>query len=68
MGVEDIVNAPLSAHAFCGLRVEDTVPDYRALSAFISELSEKSAMHSCYLNAMHHSRTEVFRCNKVAGS
>ena len=35
----------LSANAFCGLRVEDTVPDHSTLSRFRSELSEKRAMH-----------------------
>ena len=28
MGVEDMVNETLPANAFCGLRVEDTVPDH----------------------------------------
>jgi IS5 family transposase len=45
MGVEDMVNDTLSANAFCGLRVEDTVPDPSTLSRFRSELSEKRAMH-----------------------
>jgi transposase, IS5 family len=45
MGVEDIVNDTLSANAFCGLRVEDTVPDHSTLSRFRSELSEKRALH-----------------------
>jgi IS5 family transposase len=44
MGVEDMVNDTLSANAFCGLRVEDTVPDHSTLSRFRSELSEKRAM------------------------
>lgn len=45
MGVEDMVNDTLSANAFCGLRVEDTVPDHSTLSRFRSELSEKRAMN-----------------------
>jgi len=45
MGVEDMVNETLPANAFCGLRVEDTVPDHSTLSRFRSELSEKRAMH-----------------------
>jgi transposase, IS5 family len=44
MGVEDMVNDTLSANAFCGLRVEDTVPDHSTLSRFRSELTEKRAM------------------------
>jgi transposase, IS5 family len=32
LGVEDMVNDTLSANAFCGLRVEDTVPDHSTLS------------------------------------
>ena len=45
MGVEDMVNEHLAANAFCGLRVEDTVPDHSTLSRFRSELSEKRAMN-----------------------
>ena len=45
MGVEDMVHDHLSANAFCGLRVEDTVPDHSTLSRFRSELSEKRAMN-----------------------
>lgn len=45
MGVEDMVNENLPANAFCGLRVEDTVPDHSTLSRFRSELSEKKAMN-----------------------
>jgi transposase, IS5 family len=45
MGVEDMVNENLAANAFCGLRVEDTVPDHSTLSRFRSELSEKRALH-----------------------
>ena len=45
MGVEDMVNDTFSANAFCGLRVEDTVPDHSTLSRFRSELSEKRAMN-----------------------
>jgi transposase, IS5 family len=47
MGVEDMVNDTSSANSFCGLRVEDTVPDHSTLSRFRSELYERSAMHSC---------------------
>ena len=45
MGVEAMVNDTFSANAFCGLRVEDTVPDHSTLSRFRSELVEKKAMH-----------------------
>ena len=45
IGVEDMVNENLSANAFCGLRVEDTVPDHSTLSRIRSELSEKRAMN-----------------------
>ena len=45
MGVEDMVNDTLSANLFCGLRVEDTVPDHSTLSRFRSELAEKKAMN-----------------------
>ena len=45
MGMEEMVNDTLSANAFCGLRVEDTVPDHSTLSRFRSELSEKKAMN-----------------------
>ena len=45
MGVEDMVNDTLSANAFCGLRVEDTVSDHSTLSRFRSELSDKRAMN-----------------------
>ena len=44
MGVEDMVNEHLASNAFCGLRVEDTVPDHSTLSRFRSELAEKKAM------------------------
>jgi transposase, IS5 family len=43
--VEDMVNENLAANAFCGLRVEGTVPDHSTLSRFRSELSEKRALH-----------------------
>ena len=45
MGVEDMVNENLAAHAFCGLRVADPVPDHSTLIRFRSELSEKRAMN-----------------------
>ncbi len=43
MGAEDMVNENLSANTFCGLRVEDEVPDHSKLSRFRSELVEKRA-------------------------
>ena len=46
MGVEDMVNENLASNSFCGLRVEDTVPDHSTLSRFRSELSEKRAMNT----------------------
>lgn len=42
-GVEDMVNENLSAMAFCGLQIEDDVPDHSVLSRFRSELTEKKA-------------------------
>lgn len=41
---EDMVNDSLSAMKFCGLRIEDTVPDHSVLSRFRSELTEKNGM------------------------
>ena len=38
-GIEDMVNENFSANAFCGLRVEDTVPDHSTLSRCRRELS-----------------------------
>jgi transposase, IS5 family len=67
MGVEDMVNGTLSANAFCGLRVEDTVPDHSTLSRFGSELYKKSAMHiGCSRNSMRSLHTKVFWYSKVA--
>jgi IS5 family transposase len=45
MGVADMVHDTMSANAFCGLWVEDSVPDHGTLSRFRSELSEKRVMH-----------------------
>jgi IS5 family transposase len=62
MGVEDMVNDTLSANAFCGLRVEDTVPDHSTLSRFRSELSEKRAMNRLLTklnNQLEHHGIEV---------
>jgi IS5 family transposase len=62
MGVEDMVNDTLSANAFCGLRVEDTVPDHSTLSRFRSELSEKRAMNRLLAklnNQLEHHGIEV---------
>lgn len=42
-GVEDMVNENLSAMAFCGLQIEDDVPDHSVISRFRSELTEKKA-------------------------
>jgi len=43
-GVEDMVNENLSAMRFCGLQLEDDVPDHSTLSRFRKELTEKKAM------------------------
>lgn len=43
-GVEDMVNENLSAMQFCGLQLEDAVPDHSTLSRFRKELTEKKAM------------------------
>ncbi|MEM9650316.1 MAG: transposase [Bacteroidota bacterium] len=40
---EDMVNDSLSAMDFCGLKLEDEVPDHSTLSRFRSELSEKKS-------------------------
>jgi IS5 family transposase len=42
-GVEDMVNDSLSAMRFCGLNLEDDVPDHSTLSRFRKELVEKKA-------------------------
>lgn len=42
-GVEDMVNDGLSAMCFCGLNIEDDVPDHSTLSRFRKELVEKKA-------------------------
>ena len=44
MGVEDLVNENLSAMQFCGLELEDDVPDHSTLGRFRKELTEKKAM------------------------
>lgn len=41
--VEDMVNENLSAMAFCGLQIEDDVPDHSVISRFRKELTEKKA-------------------------
>lgn len=42
-GVEDFVNDSLGAMRFCGLHLEDDVPDHSTLSRFRSELIAKKA-------------------------
>lgn len=42
-GVEDMVNENLSAMLFCGLALEDNVPDHSTISRFRSDLSYKKA-------------------------
>jgi len=42
-GVEDMVNDNLSAMRFCGLQIEDDVPDHSVLSRFRTELTVKKA-------------------------
>jgi len=41
--VEEMVNDSLSASKFCGLSVEDDVPDHSVISRFRKELTEKKA-------------------------
>jgi IS5 family transposase len=41
--VEEMVNENLSAMAFCGLQIEDDVPDHSVISRFRKELTEKKA-------------------------
>ena len=40
---EEMVNDSLSASSFCGLSVEDSVPDHSTLSRFRGELTSKKA-------------------------
>lgn len=49
---EDMVNDSLSAMKFCGLRIEDSVPDHSVLSRFRSELTRKGGMDAllCHIN------------------
>jgi IS5 family transposase len=42
-GVEDMVNENLSAMMFCGLSLEDNVPDHSTLSRFRSDLTYKKS-------------------------
>ncbi len=42
-GCEEMVNENLSVMRFCGLRLEDEVPDHSTLSRFRTELSKKGA-------------------------
>ncbi len=42
-GVEDFVNDSLGSMRFCGLQLEDDVPDHSTLSRFRSELTSKKA-------------------------
>ncbi|MDR0619793.1 MAG: IS5 family transposase [Bacteroidales bacterium] len=41
--VEEMVNDSLSAMRFCGLNIEDNVPDHSVLSRFRSELTQKKS-------------------------
>lgn len=43
VGVEDMVNENLSAMRFCGLMLEENVPDHSTLSRFRSDLTYKKA-------------------------
>ncbi|MBL4753873.1 MAG: transposase [Flavobacteriales bacterium] len=43
-GVEDMVNENLSAMGFCGLMLEDDVPDHSTISRFRKDLTTKNAM------------------------
>lgn len=42
-GVEDFVNDSLGAMRFCGIQLEDEVPDHSTVSRFRKELTEKKA-------------------------
>jgi transposase, IS5 family len=42
-GVEEMVNENLSAMSFCGLQIEDEVPDHSVISRFRTELTQKKA-------------------------
>jgi len=44
--VEEMVNENLSAMDFCGLQLEDTVPDHSCLSRFRSSLAKNNAFES----------------------
>lgn len=43
-GVEEMINDSLSANEFCGLKIEDQVPDHSTLSRFRKELTEVGLM------------------------
>lgn len=43
VATEDMVNDSISAMRFCGLHIEDSVPDHSTLSRFRKELSEKKS-------------------------
>lgn len=49
-GVEEMVNDTLSANEFCGLKIEDTVPDHSTLSRFRKELTEIRIMDKLLIN------------------
>lgn len=49
---EEMVNDSLSTMKFCGLRLEDLVPDHSVLSRFRSELTKAGAM-DIILNHIH---------------
>lgn len=42
-GVEEMVNENLSANTFCGLSIEDSVPDHSVICRFRKELTQKKA-------------------------
>jgi IS5 family transposase len=51
--VEDMVNDSLGAMRFCGLSLEDSVPDHSTISRFRTELVRKKA-HDRILKKINH--------------
>ena len=66
-GVEDMVNENLSAMRFCGLMLEDDVPDHSTISRFRKVLTDKKAMDRLLrrINAQLEKRKVIVRSGIV---
>lgn len=64
-GVEDMVNEKLSAMAFCGLQIENDVPDHCFVSRFRSEFTKKRAFNRMLIkiNAQLEKKMKDLRMN-----